>query len=247
MTGTSRRISVAVQRTDQCGRRLGTTGRSARNEVVSDRQRRSHIRLRKTHGTSAPSENTMIRRKSSHRHYPNPKGPPTPHFVAPRVNELTLGKPERHRSGFGARQHTVERTPVLDPSGREVGDIQRRFTKNRAIDTATSHYATRAGVQGANLAWLGRQETAHQSGDWERTTGANVEETSHHVVADFNELDDSHRPRSRRTRRDACGRRWCSHEALLPTWRSVPVRRGHRVAQGRVLARAGAWSTHRRR
>ena len=41
----------------------------------------------------------MIRRKSSHRHYPNPKGPPTPHFVAPRVNELTLGKPERHRGG----------------------------------------------------------------------------------------------------------------------------------------------------
>ena len=132
----------------------------------------------------------MIRRKSSHRHYPNPKGPPTPHFVAPRVNELTLGKPERYRSGFGARQHTVERTPVLDPSGREVGDIQRRFTKNRAIDTATSHYATRVGVQGANLAWLGRQKAAHQSGDWERTTGTNVEETFHHVVADFNELDD---------------------------------------------------------
>lgn len=83
---------------------------------------------------------------------------------------LTLGKPERHRAGFGARQHTVERTPVYNSAGKEIGAVQRRFTKNRAIDSMTTHHASRAGVRGYDLAWLGRQEDAVQSGDWQRRT-----------------------------------------------------------------------------
>lgn len=71
---------------------------------------------------------------------------------------LILGKPEQHRSGFGARGHTVERTPVFNGSGKEIGAIQRRFTKNKAIDTHTHHHASNAGVRGPDLAWLARQE-----------------------------------------------------------------------------------------
>jgi hypothetical protein len=78
----------------------------------------------------------------------------------PLGSALTLGKPEKHRSGFGRAQHTVERIPVFDSSGREVGAIQRRYTKNRSIDVMTTHHATRSAVRGYDLGWLQRQEGA---------------------------------------------------------------------------------------
>jgi len=110
-------------------------------------------------GVLPPASRRMMWAGEAHR-YAVPPEPPH-HHVAPRVGEgnLTLGPPTRHRAGFGGNQHSVERTPVLDRNGREIGAIQRRRWKHRS-DTLTSHHASNSAVQGADLAWLERKEAA---------------------------------------------------------------------------------------